>query len=114
MNKTLSSDRSLLGDSLGLILSIPIEFTWTLSFIARALTTECSARAFHLGSGIRILDACRQIGGSSYLHMHLGYLLETGVFQCVPFYDSLTFSNQVAAMFVFNFWPYKVLQQICT
>jgi hypothetical protein len=60
MNKTLSSDRSLLGDSLGLILSIPIEFTWTFSF-----AIECSARAFHLGSGIRILDACRQIGGSS-------------------------------------------------
>jgi hypothetical protein len=65
MNKTLSSDRSLLGDSVGLNLSIPIEFTWTFSFSARALTTECSAHAFHLGSGILILDACRRIGGSS-------------------------------------------------
>jgi hypothetical protein len=66
MNKTLSSDRSLLGGCLGLILSIPIEFTWTFSFSARALAIECSARAFHLGSGIRILDACRRFGGSSF------------------------------------------------
>jgi hypothetical protein len=65
MNKTLSSDRSLLGGCLGLILSIPIEFTWTFSFSARALAIECSAHAFHLGSGIRILDACRRFGGSS-------------------------------------------------
>jgi hypothetical protein len=71
MNKTLSSDRSLLGDSVGLNLSIPIEFTWTFSFSARALTTECSARAFHLGSGILILDACRRIGGSSDLFLDL-------------------------------------------
>jgi hypothetical protein len=32
MNRTLSSDRSLLGGGFGLILSIPIEFTWTFSF----------------------------------------------------------------------------------
>jgi hypothetical protein len=67
MNKTLSSDRSLLGGGFGLILSSPIEFTWTFSFSARALAIGCSARAFHLGSGTWILDACRRFGGSSAL-----------------------------------------------
>jgi hypothetical protein len=42
MSRTLSSDRSLLGGGFGLILSIPIEFTWTFSFSARALAIECS------------------------------------------------------------------------
>jgi hypothetical protein len=55
----------LLGGGFGLILSSPIEFAWTFGFSARALALECSARAFHLGSGTRSLDACRRFGGSS-------------------------------------------------
>jgi hypothetical protein len=55
----------LLGGCFGLILSSPIEFAWTFGFSARALALECSACAFHLGSGTWSLDACRWSGGSS-------------------------------------------------